>query len=653
MMPVLAAHVMGFGLLSRMGLDRFIRHPKTDSGLWYWSVDTVGGTSILAVAAQLAAFYGFFLAIFITSILIFIPIGQLTGRMMKQLPPIRAYTINIVGSLGGVVLFSVASYLWLPPVFWFGLAAGMAWYLTRTHRASLALSAPFAAVLLMWLGANWSSIVSLDVHPMQHIYSPYQHLEIQPDVLIDENGRRLHRGVDAFANRSYHLRAVDLSDAWVAAHGAEFPQIAKAAAGYNLPYVFSPEPRRVLIIGAGAGNDVAAALRRGGAEMHVDAVEIDPAIHQIGLLHHPERPYKDSRVAVHIDDARHFMKRSRERYDLIVFGLLDSHTLLSGMSDIRLDNFVYTRQSFEEARRILAPGGTLVLSFCTGPTDPISMRIYNMLRALFPEAPPRAFHIGADGGTYFVTGLRRGPAPPLGDALAEAEVTDIYRAASPDAFPPDTTDDWPFLYMTHREIPSSHLWLVTILALISILWIRRTAGRRPTLSGHFFFLGGAFLLIEVKGITELALVWGTTWMVNCAVIVGVLVFVLLANLYVTRIRPVRLTPYYAALVVTLILGYALHIDKLLAHNWHVAAVVSAATLLAPLFFAGVIFATSLKACASVSAAFASNLLGAIVGGFCEYSAMATGFRVMYLLAIGLYVASYICLRRPRWAAVRG
>ena len=102
---------------------------------------------------------------------------------------------------------------------------------------------------------------------------------------------------------------------------------------------------------------MAAALRH-GAE-HVDAVEIDPAIYRMGVQYHPEHPYSSPRVTVHIDDARAFFNKNRKKYDLIVFGYLDAQTLLSGFSSIRLDNYVYTVESFRDARNQLIAGGSL------------------------------------------------------------------------------------------------------------------------------------------------------------------------------------------------------------------------------------------------------------------------------------------------------
>ena len=64
-----------------------------------------------------------------------------------------------------------------------------------------------------------------------------------------------------------------------------------------------------------------------------------------------------------INDARSFLRQAAEQYDLIVYGLLDSHTLLSQGSSVRLDSFVYTIEGLREARNRLKPDGVISLSF--------------------------------------------------------------------------------------------------------------------------------------------------------------------------------------------------------------------------------------------------------------------------------------------------
>ena len=124
---------------------------------------------------------------------------------------------------------------------------------------------------------------------------------------------------------------------------------------YELVYRIVPHPQSVLILGAGTGNDVAGALRHGAKD--VDAVEIDPVILEIGRRDHPEHPYDSPRVTVYVDDARAFLKKTKKKYDLIIFGYLDSAILLSSFSSLRLDNYVYTVESFQNAT--CGPSGNL------------------------------------------------------------------------------------------------------------------------------------------------------------------------------------------------------------------------------------------------------------------------------------------------------
>ena len=111
-----------------------------------------------------------------------------------------------------------------------------------------------------------------------------------------------------------------------------------ALPSYDFPYQLVSRPERVLVVGAGTGNDVAAALRHGAS--HVDAVEIDPYLVALGRKYHPERPYTSEKVTVTVNDARAYFKTAQHKYDLIVFGYLDSHTLLSSLSTLRLDDYV-------------------------------------------------------------------------------------------------------------------------------------------------------------------------------------------------------------------------------------------------------------------------------------------------------------------------
>ena len=62
-----------------------------------------------------------------------------------------------------------------------------------------------------------------------------------------------------------------------------------------------------------------------------------------------------------------------------------------------------------------------------------------------------------------------------------------------------------------------------------------------------FFLGAGFMLLETKGVVHMALLFGSTWMVNSIVFFSILTMILLSNLYVLAVRPRRLWPYFMLL----------------------------------------------------------------------------------------------------------
>ena len=65
----------------------------------------------------------------------------------------------------------------------------------------------------------------------------------------------------------------------------------------------------------------------------------------------------------------------------------------------------------------------------------------------------------------------------------------------------------------------------------------------------------------------------------------------------------------------------------------------------PLFFAGLVFSGAFKSTRSQSQAMASNLIGAMLGGFVEYNALYFGYRSLYILAAVMYLAAFIASTR--------
>ena len=326
---VFAAPLLAFQILLlealRHGTGDVIRSLQVMPFQEQLSMGMLGASSL----AHYVAVYFFLTVVFLLTALAFVPVGQVCGRLMERLPSLHAYGLNLLGSLGGVALMLGTSFLWTPPAIWFSLCClGIAAFQVFRRRALLAatLATLGALLVLCWpTNIGW-----------ERIYSPYQMLERGSG----ERGLMMIR-----AAGHYYQRVHDLSYAMqgISPHARELGNY------YELPYQVRPQPPgRVAIVGSGTGNDVAAALRAGASG--VDAIEIDPAIQELGRMYHPEEPYADPRVRFVNDDARSFLRTTQDRYDLIVYGLLDSHTLLSHASSVRLDSFVYTVEGLCEAR---------------------------------------------------------------------------------------------------------------------------------------------------------------------------------------------------------------------------------------------------------------------------------------------------------------
>ena len=559
--------------------------------------------------------------VFVLNALCFVPLGQLAARLMLRVEPLRAYAWNLLGSLAGIVVFYLISFLWAPPAVWMLIVVLGTLPFLRDRR-SLAVSAAAGVIVLVALG--WPSGVG-----DYDVYSPYQKLSV---------GLRRAAPPEIQVSNVYYQRMLDLRSP----PEERDERLQTARRYYDLPYRVRPLPGKVLVVGSGTGNDVAAALRHGADA--VDAVEIDPAILDLGRRFHPEDPYGSPRVRVINDDARAWLRSTDRKYDLIVYGLLDSHTLLANVASVRLDGFVYTVEGFVDARSRLADGGILVMTFAE--THPrLQRKIFLMLRQAFDGRRPLLFSSGYDNGSSFVVGGGL-DAQRLARDIGLPEISGRVAESTVEAEP--ATDDWPFLYMPSRSYPRSYLLIVVLLTLISLALIRRLAPiRRGGLSWPCFFLGAGFMLLETKGITELALVFGSTWIVVGTVITVILVLAFLANAAVRKLPRLSAWSTYPALVGSVLVGLVLVKSDLSGLPEIVLQCVLTFGLLLPLFFSGLAFSSEIGRAASVASAVSSNLLGAMLGGFLEYNAMYFGYQLLYYLAIATYLAALVTSLRAR------
>jgi hypothetical protein len=403
---------------------------------------------------------------------------------------------------------------------------------------------------------------------------------------------------------------------------------------YLLPYerAIANPLDDVLIIGAGNGTDVAMALSK--SAKHVDAVEIDRGIQRIGARLHPDHPYQDPRVSVHIDDGRAFLERSKNRYDLILFALPDSLTLVAGQSAIRLESYLFTREALTAARDHLKPNGVYAMYNYYRERWLVD-RLAGTLSEVYGRAPC-ADAIGQFGGLAMLT-ISRDP--------AALRCPEPWQPAG--VVPAPVGDDHPFLYLRTRTIPGFYLLTIALIVLASLVIVRAAGGRFGAMKPYadLFFMGAAFLLLETKNVVQFALLFGTTWLVNALVFTGILLSVLAAievSRHVTFRRPQRL---YALLVVALAIAYAVPQHAMLGLALPVRFLAAASLAFAPIFLANLVFAQRFKDVGSSTTAFGANLLGAMVGGVLEYASLMTGYRTLLIVVAALYGLAFVFGRK--------
>jgi len=575
----------------------------------------------------------FLTGIFTLNATMFIPLGYLTGRLMKRLPAMQAYSLNLIGSVVGVATFFALSLIWAPPTIWMGLGVLMATpFLVGNRRMAIVGVASLSVIIL--------SLGSIGRFEERRYYSPYQLITLR---LPKDNSNPPIPTIKV--NSAFYQAIHDCSPQ----QAALYDESRGAAEYYNLPYRVRPDQGDVLVVGAGSGNDVAAALRNGAKS--VTAVEIDPAIVYLGTKLHPERPYKDERTNVVIRDARTYLKQTDDRFDTIIYGLLDSHTNMGAMTNVRLDSFVYTLEAFEEAFGRLKDDGMIIVSYQVMDGSQ-GARLYAMLDEAYPADSPRVIALGnnalqpatsADvidsGGVTYLAGPGVAKLTTLPDGIQDLTGLFSKEAKTVDM----ATDDWPFFYMTERTYPVTYAVMVLCLIGISVWMLRRHLGQvdfwKPQ-SAVFFFLGAGFMLIEAKVITELGLVFGNTWTVSAIAITSVLVMGYLANQWIAVRGPFPMPAMFALLGVSLAAG--LGMGSLSTYLVGPLAKLGIPILLtAPLFFAGLIFSSQLAKSGGIADALSANLFGAMIGGFLEYNSMYWGLSSLYPLGLAIYALAFV------------
>src|SRR6266550_1256855 len=517
--PVVLLGLVGFISAYPVTVDR-----KGSQLIFFTSLSTTGPPIWLILPA-----------IFLAVAVIMAGPGELVGECFQRLPRLEAYRYDLVGSLIGITAFTGLAFLDAPPFVWFTIIGVL--YVALLGRPGLSVSiALLVALLLMF------------IYPLRHdkgvFWSPYY--QVTTIATADSTGAPAW---DVQVNGIPHQRLTS-----AAAREKEEPW-------YSEPYLRVPRtPQNALIVGAGTGTDIAIALSHG--VRHVDAVEIDPTLLRFGRQNNPNHVYQDPRVTSHVNDGRAYLQTTHKTFDLILFALPDSLTLVSGASSLRLESYLFT-------------------------------------------------------------------------------------------------DDKPFLYVRHSTVPSLYVTTLALILLASLVAVLAVLLSAPAARGStrldrvrhmwsyrdLFLLGAAFLLLETKNVTGFALLFGTTWLVNAFVFGGVLIAVLGAVEFTRRRATPALPIMYGLLLGGLVLAWAVPASWLLSLTFLLRVPVAIVIAFLPIFAANVIFSKRFAATAHPTIAFATNLLGAMLGGALEYLSLAFGYRALLLIAAILYLGAYAVMPR--------
>ena len=589
--PVVLALLVGFVLafpvsINVLGVGHLLHGAQGLPLLPQWlSVSVV----FLLVAATLAA------------------IGQEVARSFQRFSPLEAYRLDILGSLLGITAFSALSFLWLPPIAWGALA-------------SLVL------IALIWRGLRWWQIASLvavlallgveSASSLDH-WSPYYKIHAvhaaAPSFVRDIP---THGVTTVWANNIPHQTAYPIST------------LRRLEPFYFYPYRHIDRTRlnNVLIVGAGTGNDVAVALSEGAK--HIDAVEIDPVIQSLGRRWHPDRPYQSPRVSVHINDGRAVIQNTGSRYDLILFALPDSLTLLTGQTNLRLENYLFTVESMRRVKSILKPGGTF--SMYNYYSQSLLDRYATTLATVFGSQPCEEVGNRLAGRQQAVLTTGAGAARNCSSPWNRRRIS-------------GATDDWPFPYLSSHAIPSFYLRVLALVLIGSLVlvWLAGGAPMRMARYLDLFCMGAAFSLLETKNVVQFALLFGTTWFVNSLVFAGVLLSVYLAVEVARHVRLPRSHWLYLALIASLAVAWLLPQESILSLPPVLRFICGGAVAFTPIFCANLVFAQRFRDVASSTVAFGANLLGAMLGGAIEYVALISGYRFLLVIVAVLYGLAFL------------
>ncbi len=520
-------------------------------------------------------------------------LSQTLGRLFSESTrPVKTYTLDILGSILGILLFYLLSIFFsFPPPVWFFLFSVCFLPLVFKRKKILVISLIFLLATIL---------ISIDTGTERTFWSPYSKLTL----FLDSDG-----GGNLLANNIHH----------------QFFSRLKGAQFYLLTFgelKKSVKMDEILIIGPGTGQDVTAALTFGA--QHIDAVDIDPKILEIGRNYHPEHPYQNPKVTQINDDGRHYLKTTTKKYDLIILALTDSLAINASLGEVRLESYLFTTDGFTDARNRLKPDGAFVM-YNNYREDWLINRLKEMLTQSFGRAP-EVIPFSTITGAVLIA--KQSTLPPL----------------SPTTFTNNPSDNWPFLYLKEPGIPLFYIPILAITLVLSIGLVLAALSLNVnqakwslTRGAIFFLLGAAFALLETKSIVQLNLLFGATWFVNVIAFIGILLTVLAACLVTLKWRFNNLWLTILLILISLLIQFLFPLKELLNLSPEIRFIASIPFFYAPIFFANLFFTSLFQHGKNPQLDFGFNLLGLVLGGMIEYLSLVTGYSNLSLIAALFYL----------------
>ena len=300
-------------------------------------------------AKNFASSLAIIVVLFAAVVVVFLLAGTRVGEIFAGSDALDAYSVDLAGSFAGVVAMALASAAQTPPPVWFALGGIPLAWLSRRWTGWAALAAVLVFTALSMNGA---------------IFSPYYRIDL--DRAANVSGAPLRLSV----NRDFHQYAHDFSARHLndpALSPTEKAVLRSAELSYRLPFALPPRRDNALVVGAGTGNDVAAALRQASAGSS-PSTSTRASSRSAGI----SIPNGRIRIRARVAGGQRcpgVFRETDEQFDVVDFGLLDSHAVFSAMSSLRLDNYVYTVESMRSAWRHVKTPGLMSISFSTGDRE--------------------------------------------------------------------------------------------------------------------------------------------------------------------------------------------------------------------------------------------------------------------------------------------